>query len=96
MKFSFHPAAAEELESAVVYYELNQRGHGLDFAEEVAAAITRILQHPNAWMPLSKNSRRCIISRFPYGIIYQVKTRTLRIIAIAHLSRKPEYWKNRL
>lgn len=96
MKFSFHPEAKEELDGAVEYYEQCQAGLGLEFAEEVYAAIARIMQYPDAWSPLSKNSRRCLINRFPYGIIYQIKSHTLRIIAVAHLSRRPGYWKERL
>jgi plasmid stabilization system protein ParE len=96
MKFSFHPDAKEELDGAVEYYEQCQTGLGLEFAEEVYAAIARIIQYPDAWSSLSRNSRRCLINRFPYGIIYQIKSRTLRIVAVAHLSRRPGYWKERL
>jgi len=90
MRFYFHPDAEAEFDRAVEYYEL-----GLEFAEEVYATIARILQYPDAWSPLSKNSRRCIVSRFPYGVIYQIKSRSLRIIAVAHLNRRPGYWKER-
>ncbi len=96
MKFYFHPEAEAEFDRAVEYYEQCQPGLGLEFMEEVYAAITRIIQYPNAWSALSKNSRRCLVSRFPYGVIYQIKSLTLRIIAVAHLNRRPGYWKERL
>ena len=96
MRFYFHPEAEAELDKAVEYYEQRQRGLGLEFVEEVYATITRIIQYPNAWSALSKNSRRCLVSRFPYGVIYQIKSHTLRIIAVAHLNRRPGYWKERL
>jgi len=96
MKFYFHPDAKEELDGATAYYEQCQPGLGLEFAEEAYATIARIIQHPNAWSALSKNSRRCLVNRFPYGVIYQVKSRTLRIIAVAHLHRRPGYWKERI
>jgi plasmid stabilization system protein ParE len=96
MKFYFHPDAKEELDRAVAYYEQCQPGLGLEFAEEVYATIARIIQYPNAWSTLSKNSRRCLVNRFPYGVIYQIKSRTLRIIAVAHLHRRPGYWKERI
>jgi plasmid stabilization system protein ParE len=96
MKFSFHPDAKEEFDGAVEYYEQCQVGLGLEFAEEIYAAIARVIEYPDAWSALSKNSRRCLISRFPYGIIYQIKSRTLRIIAVAHLNRRPGYWKDRI
>ena len=97
MKFSFHPRAKEELYRAIDYYEQCQPGLGIEFAEEVYATILRVIQYPDAWSALSKNSRRCLVNRFPYGVIYQTKgSRSLRIIALAHLNRRPGYWKERL
>ena len=96
MRFYFHPDAEEEFDGAVEYYEQSQPGLGVEFVEEVYAAIARILQYPHAWSALSKNSRRCLVSRFPYGVIYQIKSRTLRIVAVAHLHRRPGYWRERL
>jgi hypothetical protein len=96
MKFYFHPDAEVEFDRAVEYYEQCQTGLGLEFAKEVYATITRIIEYPDAWSTLSKNSRRCLVSRFPYGVIYQIKSHALRIIAVAHLNRQPGYWKERL
>jgi len=96
MKFDFHPDADEELDEAVRYYEGCQPGLGLEFAEEVQAAIGRIIQYPKAWSRLSANTRRCLVNRFPYGVIYQLKSEAIRVIAVAHLHRRPGYWKDRL
>ena len=95
MRFYFHPDAEAEFDRAVGYYDQSQPGLGIEFAEEVYATITRIIQYPYAWSALSKNSRRSLVNRFPYGVIYQVKSRSLRIIAVAHLNRRPGYWKER-
>ncbi len=70
MRFYFHPKAEVEFDKAVEYYEHCQSGLGLEFAEEVYASIARIIKYPAAWSELSKNSRRCLINRFPYGVIY--------------------------
>jgi len=96
MRFYFHPEAREKFDGAVDFYEQSQAGLGLEFAEEVYATIARIVQYPDAWSVLSENSRRCLVNRFPYGLIYQIKSHTLRIIAVAHLHRRPGYWKERL
>jgi len=76
MKFYFHPDAKEEFDGAVEFYEQSHPGLGLEFAEEIYATIARIIQYPDAWSTLSKNSRRCLVSRFPYGLIYQIKSHT--------------------
>jgi hypothetical protein len=96
MKFYFHPQAEIELDNAMEYYDLCEFGLGLEFAEEVYSTIRRILIYPAASPKISKNSRRCLINRFPYGIIYQEKQNLIRIIAIANMHRKPDYWKKRI
>lgn len=95
MRFSFHPQADEEFQEAVRYYENCQPGLGIEFAKEVYSTIARIFEFPDAWMVMSKNTRRCLVNRFPYGVIFQIKSRMLRIIAVANLHRRPDYWKNR-
>jgi ParE toxin of type II toxin-antitoxin system, parDE len=64
----------------------------MEFAKEIQAAIDRIIQYPEAWSPLSKNTRRCLVNRFPFGVIYQVKSGSIHIIAVADLRRRPNYW----
>jgi hypothetical protein len=96
MTFSFHPCAEQELDKAVGYYEEYRSGLGLEFAEEVYATIARITAYPKAWTKLSKHTRRCLLNRFPFGIIFQVKDSIVRIIAVANLNRKPGYWKRRV
>ena len=96
MKIRFHPDAVLEFDAAVAYYEEYQHGLGLEFAEEIYAALARIIEYPDAYSPLSPNTRRCLVNRFPYGIVYQVKSDILRVIAIANLHRHPGYWKERV
>ena len=96
MRFHFHPEADKEFDENIRYYENCRAGLGLEFAEEIYATISRISEYPNAWSPMSKNTRRCLASRFPYGVIFQIKSGMLRIIAIANLQRRPGYWKDRI
>jgi len=96
MKFYFHEDAEFEFDRAIEYYEDSRSGLGLEFAQEVYAAITRVIQFPDAWSPMSKNTRRCLVNRFPFGIIYQVKSDYVRIIAVADLRKRPNYWRDRV
>lgn len=95
MRLYFHPEADLELDQAIAYYEELRPGLGLEFAEEIYAAISRIIEFPNAWTRLTPNTRRCIVNRFPYGVIYQVRRNVLQIIAVASFHRLPGYWKDR-
>ena len=96
MNFFFHPKAAEELNEAVQYYEQCQPGLGLEFTEEIYATIARIDEYPNAWAALSENTRRCLVNRFPFGVIFHSTSDTIYVIAIADLHRRPGYWEKRL
>ncbi len=96
MTFSFHPEAREEALEGAAYYERCQPGLGAQFTEEVNAAIARILRYPRASPKVSALARRCIMNRFPYGIVYRLKPGEIRIYAVAHLSRLPGYWKHRV
>ena len=95
MNYSFHPSAETELNEAIDYYNKCQDGLGLEFAKEAYSSIQNILAFPQAWTPLSENTRRCLINRFPYSIIYQVADNQIFIIALMQLNRRPEYWKKR-
>jgi hypothetical protein len=62
---------------------------------EVHRSIERILQYPEAWSPLSPNTRRCRKNKFPYGVVYQLRGDVLLVVAVMHLHRQPERWRAR-
>lgn len=97
MKYAFHPEAeAEFLCDAIKYYEGCETGLGYDFAIEIHSAIENILSLPNAWTLLEDDIRRCQVRRFPYGTIYSQDGDVVLVLAVMHLYRAPDYWKNRV
>lgn len=96
MKVRLSRAAHLELREAFDYYEQEQSGLGQRFLDDVEHARQRILQQPLGWHPLSPVFRRCRLRHFPYGLIYRVLGEVIEIIAVAHLHRAPEYWRDRL
>jgi len=96
-----HPEARLEFREAIAYYENCLEGLGLGFSREVYLSINSIAKTPLLWSKFSFNSRRFLTKRFPYSIIYQiledsVLENSVLIVAVAHQSRKPGYWKGRL
>jgi hypothetical protein len=89
------PAKAELIE-AVAYYNRESEGLGYRFAGEVRRTFSRILQYPQAWTPISKRTRRCRTTGFPYGVIYQVRDDVILVVGVMHLHRHPSLWKGRL
>jgi ParE toxin of type II toxin-antitoxin system, parDE len=96
MKVSFLKPADDELHEAIAYYQIQRDGLGDEFLIEVLSALDRIKLFPQAWSPLSKRTRRCLIRRFPYGIVYSLREDEILVVAVAHLHRQPLYWENRL
>ncbi len=96
MKIEFLASASEEFLNAVSYYDSKEEGLGDEFYDEVWRTISRIVSHPFAWPPISSRTRRCRTKRFPYGVIYQTRPDSILIIAVMHLHRDPESWRDRV
>ncbi len=88
--------ARQELDEAFSYYNNEAAGLGEAFLLETVAAIERIRQFPDAWHPLGGEVRRCRLRRFPYGLIYHAEKDEILIVAVAHLHRRPDYWRDRI
>ena len=97
MNYIFHPDAKNELKSSARYYENLQHGLGQHFLDEIQKTILLILEYPKAWPVLSKRTRRCLVNKFPFCIIYQkIDDNIIRIISVKHINREPGYCGNRL
>jgi toxin ParE1/3/4 len=95
LTFVFHPDAEIEFVESIDYYESCSSGLGYDFSFEVLSSIEAILQHPLAWPAIESDIRRCLVNRFPFGILYAVENQSIFILAVMHLHRKPGYWHDR-
>jgi plasmid stabilization system protein ParE len=92
MNIRFLPAARQELDDAVEWYDQQLYGLGIEFLDELDKALHRIVRYPNSCEEIENGLRRCLINRFPYGIIYGLDATTVVVIAVAHLHREPRYW----
>ena len=90
MTYRLTSSANWELEEAVNYYEEAQRGLGAKFLDETEATIKRILAMPEAWKPLSRRTRRCLLHRFSFAIIYQIRGEEILIVSLMDLRRNPK------
>ena len=99
-RLSIDPAAEDELRAAVAWYEMQQRGLGARFFAEVGRLLDLILRHPGIGSPVPRvraeyGTRRVPLRRFPYFVVYRERREDIHVIAIAHASRKPGYWRHR-
>ncbi len=85
-----------ELFDAIKYYEEKCQGLGLDFEKEIKSAIEIIRRFPECCALRNDETRRYLVNRFPYLIIYTFHENHIWIIAFAHCKRKPGYWDERI
>ena len=95
LRVEFHPAASAELIEAGRFYEGRSPGLGYAFLDAVDEALGVLRQNPMLGRGGQRGQRRWRIPRFPYLLIYRIEGASLDILAIAHTSRKPRYWKER-
>jgi plasmid stabilization system protein ParE len=92
----YHEGATADVKSAVTWYRKRSPQSALDFIEELQRATDTICEAPVPWPIGKSNTRRFLLWRFPFSIIYSEEASTVTIWAVAHASRRPEYWSRRL
>jgi plasmid stabilization system protein ParE len=88
--------ASVELAETVAFYEKHQTGLGAAFVIEFEKSVQLIQHYPESGRPIGNRFRRVLTNRFPYALIYIERDEEFFVIAVAHTSRRPGYWKDRL
>ena len=89
--------ASDEFSEAVRWYEARRSGLGGEFFDAVAATLALIETNPDIGASISADghTRRALVAKFPYQVVYRLRPTEMVIVAVAHLKRRPGYWKNR-
>ncbi|MBI3933914.1 MAG: type II toxin-antitoxin system RelE/ParE family toxin [Acidobacteria bacterium] len=91
----FHPEAIAEAHAAAEWYRQRSAGAADRFLEELDRAVEMIAGAPLRWLDYRHGTRRFLLRRFPFSVVYREAGGTLQVIAVAHARRKPGYWKVR-
>ena len=91
-----HPAALEEAEGAADWYAERSRRAAEAFLNELDRATRQIAEHPERFPAFEFGTRRIVLHKFPYVLVYRESDTSLEIIAVAHGRRRPGYWRNRV
>jgi len=94
--YRFHPLAWQELEEADSWYLSHSYEVSWDFLNELYAAAEDIGRTPRRWPKYLHGTRRFVLRRFPFSVVYLDDSELVTIIAVAHSKRRPGYWKDRL
>jgi len=90
-----HPLAADEAEAAERWYRERNETAATRFRRELDRAVELIAERPEAVPPYVGNTRRFLLRRFPFFVVYRVFNKRIQVVAVAHARRRPHYWLQR-
>lgn len=96
MKVRFLAEAERDFDEAVAYYDRQAPNLGREFALEVGNGLKRIRDRPEAWQAFGPRTKRFLLNRFPYGLVFAVFPDEIIVAAVMHLRRTPGYGASRL
>jgi plasmid stabilization system protein ParE len=94
-RIRFTPAAWRDAIEAYDWYLERSRSAADALLSELDVAIQRIAEGPEAFPPHRYGTRRYLLRRFKYDVVYEVMDEEIAIIAVAHQNRRP-YWRARV
>jgi plasmid stabilization system protein ParE len=91
-----HPDALAEMEATVEWYRARSHRAAADFLFALRFAMNQISTDPLRFPAYSPGTRRMVLRRFPYLIVFHWTESEINVIAVAHGRRKPGYWRDRI
>ncbi len=95
-ELELHPEALKDALAGYAWYlEHSEIGAGR-FLAELDRAVQLILEAPQRWPTYVHGTRRFVLIKFPYSVVYRESKDLIVVYAFAHSKRRPGYWKERL
>lgn len=100
-RLRFLRQAVDEAIEAAAWYEKERPGLGFEFERALNAALDLLEDETLGLAALpakagTQDAKRLFLKRFPYEIVIRESTEGILVVAVAHRSRRPGYWRNRL
>src|SRR5690349_11746691 len=94
-RIEIHIEAQDEVPLASRWYLMRNAEIAEAFQTALDSAIAQITTSPYAWPRAEGGTRRYLLSRIPYLVIYRVYDDHILIVAVAHARRQSGYWASR-
>jgi toxin ParE1/3/4 len=92
----FHPEAKAEAERALDWYQVRSEPAAVELAAELKTAYSRLRKTPQIFPVFLHGTRRVILDRYPFSVVFREVSSRFQIVAVAHAKRRPGYWARRL
>jgi plasmid stabilization system protein ParE len=96
MKIRWRKEVYTELEAAAQFYCDRNRAAMERFLNEFGNTLRHIQINPEMGSHYDAGARRRRIFGFPFDLIYMLHGGAIVLLALAHHSRRPGYWQDRL
>ncbi|HYM62599.1 MAG TPA: type II toxin-antitoxin system RelE/ParE family toxin [Thermoanaerobaculia bacterium] len=93
---SFFDEASDEIEQERRWYHDRSLAAEASFLRELDHAVESVLDSPVRWPKHIAGTRRYVFPTFPFSLVYFVDREVVAVVALAHHSRRPGYWRRRL
>jgi len=94
--YRFLSVAEQDLVESMEFYESRQLGLAIRFHDELFRIILLLRNSPKIGTMIDDNFRSFSLDKFPFSIVYRLEEDTLIVVAVAHQSRHPNYWHDRI
>jgi len=88
--------AEGEVLAAALHYDGERAGLGFRFEAELNRTLTRVREMPLSFAEIAPGVHRALLRTFPYGVFFAIEQELVLVIAVLHLHRHPNTWKDRL
>ncbi|MFO0903215.1 MAG: type II toxin-antitoxin system RelE/ParE family toxin [Pirellulales bacterium] len=92
----FHPDARIDALAAYDWYFQRSPHAAEAFQNELREAGLAIQRAPERWAEYTSGTRRYLMKRFPFVVVYRIVGEQIQVVAVAHGRQKPGYWKARI
>jgi plasmid stabilization system protein ParE len=92
----FHPEAIAEAAAARRWYAERSSAAAEGFQAELDHAVLSVAEAPSRWVRHIAGTRRFVLHRFPFSVVYFELQAGVLVLAVAHAKRRPGYWRVRM
>jgi plasmid stabilization system protein ParE len=90
----FRPQAVDDALEVQAWYESRRQGLGQEFSQGLDTLVARIAVNPSMFQRVHGETRRAVMSRFPYAVYFRSLDEQVVVLAI-HGRQHPSRWKSR-
>ena len=91
----WHEEALFEAEEATVWYRERDSRVAAAFVAAIEHAAAAITEAPSRWPSHTHGTRRYLVPRFPFSVVYRTRGEVVQVVAVSHHRRRPGYWRGR-